>query len=313
MTASPANTPPPAPADLPSATAPAAVPELREPRRPRRERRERVLIGLAALGALGALGTSLVALNRDVPFLDVAVARAAAQGEIDTPLAVTVPPVGSTTTSTTAAVTTTAVATTVPAVLAATDTTLDGPDPATADADHPDDAQADATDDVRGDDDEQAWSDDADWTPDAGVAATPVTTPVTDTTWLPPTPEPTNPPPTDTTPTTAAPVPSTAAPTTTVVTGPPALVVQLACKNGSQGLTLTLTANGDGTLKRLLVKGFPAACKKDDVRVVLTDGAGQVLAEASGRIRSSSPYNLDLNTWSPVAVDQIAGVSLTDL
>ncbi|MEZ5235429.1 MAG: hypothetical protein R2749_22415 [Acidimicrobiales bacterium] len=82
---------------------------------------------------------------------------------------------------------------------------------------------------------------------------------MTDTTWLPPTPEPTNPALTDTTPTTAAPVPSTAAPTTTVVTGPPALVVQLACKNGSQGLTLTLNANGDGTLKRLLVKGFPAA------------------------------------------------------
>lgn len=284
----------------------------------RRDRRERALIASAAALACLALGTSLVALNRDVPFLDVSVERASAQGELSSPLAATVPTRPATTTSTAHPTTTAApVSTSTPELLSAVEVTVpDDPDPTEqAAGGHAGDG-ADGADPF-GDADAGADAGDAEDTVDGRSTDTPwpatTASPVSDTTWPAPTPA-TTAPPTDTPnpPTTAPPGPaSTTAPSTTVPAAP-VLLVAMGCKHDTAGLTLTLAANGDGTLQKVSVRTFANGCRRAKAKVTLTDANGTVLGELTARVRGSAPYNLEVTGWSGVPAAQVATVTLTD-
>lgn len=275
----------------------------------RRDRRDRVLIAAAGALACLALATSLVALNRDVPFLDVSVARAAAQGETTSDLAVTVPDRPTTTTTAEPQPATTVAEpapTSVPELLPAAE--LPAVQHGTVEEEEgAADAAGDGGDDSGngGDDGGDAWATDAGWP--ATTAA-----PVSDTIWLPPAPTPTEPAgPADSPGTTAAPTPTTAAPTTTVPAGP-VLHVAMSCPHDTAGLSLALATDGDATLKKVLVRTFGNECRRAKVLVAVRDAGGSVLAELPGRVRGSAPYNLEVTGWPAVPASQVASVTLSD-
>lgn len=257
----------------------------------RRDTRDRLLLGAGALFAFLAMGASMVALNREVPFLDIHIERASIQHSpttTSTLLSTTtasIAPVASTTTSsvvvaTTEAPTTTVMETTtippstVPATVVPVTTTA--PEPVVANTvpqTEPEDDPTEVT---------------IVYQAPTTTEAPPVTTPASTTV-----PTPGGPPPT------TAPIP-----TTTVPAGPQ-LMVSLPCAPNASGVTFTITTRADGTVRRVRLSNLPNACTDVKVRITLKNAAGAELGSDAAKVRSSHWVETSYSGFQANLVTQI--------